>query len=135
MRKFLGLILFIVACACASQGFAATYDIKVMTPSVTAAIDGRKARFADLRSFKAQGLAGETRRGYVEAFGGGVVVRDIVNAENADRKAIYQAIVEQNGLDPEDGMAVVEAVFAGVQYDKALAGEKVQDKDGRWTLK
>ncbi len=110
------------------------YDIKVMTPQVKSALEARKARFAELKALKSQGVVGENNRGYVEALGGGGNVKDLVNAENANRKEVYQAIVEQNDLGA-GSLATVEGVFAGVQRDKAAAGEKVQDPSGRWVTK
>ena len=58
----------------------------------------------------------------------------MVKAENADRKVIYQAIIEQNELGA-GALAAVEGVFAGVQRDKATVGEKVQDAAGNWITK
>ena len=48
--------------------------------------------------------------------------------------APWLAIVEQNDLG-EGALATVEKVFAGVQRDKASAGEKIQDASGQWTAK
>ena len=111
-----------------------TYDIKEMTPQVKAALDSRKDRFNELKSLKASGAVGENNRGYVEALSGDASVEALVAAENKDRKMIYQTIVEQNGLPPS-ALATVEAVFAQVQRDKAAAGDKIQDENGRWITK
>jgi len=112
----------------------AQYDIKTMTAEVKAALEARKGRFSELKALKAKGLVGENNSGYVQALGGGDDVKALVNAENANRKAVYLAIVEQNQLG--DGvLATVEGVFASVQRDKALAGEKIQDPSGSWVTK
>lgn len=126
--------LLIFALVCAAAGFVSAeskYDIKEMTPAVKSALDGRKARFAQLKDLKAKGQIGETNRGYVQKLGGGKEVDAVVAAENKDRKAVYEAIVQQNSLGA-GALATVEAVFAGVQRDKAEPGEKVQDASGRW---
>lgn len=126
--------LIIFALVCAAAGFVpaqAKYDIKEMTPVVKSALDGRKARFAELKELKAKGLVGETNRGYVQQLGGGKEVDVLVAAENRDRKLVYEAIVEQNRLG-SGALATVEKVFAGVQRDKADPGDKVQDASGRW---
>ncbi len=135
MKKFLypvltGLLVIFLVGAVSAQD----YQIKVMTPGVQAAVAARKGRFGALKAFKASGHVGENNRGYVAALGGGADVRELVNAENNDRKAIYQAIVEQNELGAA-ALATVEGVFAGVQRDKALAGEKIQAAGGDWITK
>ncbi len=112
----------------------AQYDIKTMTPEVKAALEARKARFSELKALKAQGAVGENNRGYVEALGGAADVKALVKDENADRKEVYQAIVDQNELG-QAALVTVENVFAAVQRDKATAGEKIQEPSGDWTTK
>lgn len=132
MRKILVAICLILAIT--GVAFAQSYSIKTMTPEVKAALDGRKARFGELKALKAQGLVGENNRGYAEALGRGAEVKQLVNDENTDRREVYQAIVEQNDLGAA-ALATVEGVFAGVQRDKAVAGEKIQDPAGNWLVK
>ena len=129
--KKLFMVLVLICAAAATASAQATYDIKEMTPVVKSALDGRKARFADLKALKTQGVIGENNRGYVQALGGDKSAKALVAAENKDRKQVYEAIVEQNKLG-SGALATVEAVFAGVQRDKAEPGEKVQDASGRW---
>lgn len=130
MKKL--VMIFAVICAAAATAPAqAKYDIKEMTPAVKSALDGRKARFADLKALKTQGVVGENNRGYVQTLGGDKSAKALVAAENKDRKQVYEAIVEQNNLG-SGALATVEAVFARVQRDKAEPGEKVQDASGRW---
>jgi len=133
MKRFI-LFLCMVAMISGAAWAAGAYDLKEITPTVKAALEGRKARYAELKALKAQGAAGETNRGYVFALEAVPGVSDVVSAENADRKVIYQAIVDQNGL-AASGITTVEKVFAGVQRDKADAGEKYQDENGKWVTK
>lgn len=130
MKKLFTVCLLICAAA-ATAPAQAKYDIKEMTPAVKSALDGRKARFADLKALKTQGIVGENNRGYVQALGGGAEVKALVAAENKDRKLVYEAIVEQNKLGAA-ALSTVEGTFARVQRDKAEPGEKVQDASGRW---
>ena len=117
-----------------SPSFAeAQYKIKEMTPEVQAALDARKGRFDKLRELKAKGLIGENNRGYVEALGDDPEAKSLADAENKDRKFIYKTIGEQNNLT--DAMATIEKVFAQVQRDKAIPGDKIQQDDGQWTTK
>ena len=133
MKRLILSICILAAMAGAAMATGA-YDIKEMTPPVKAALEGRKSRYADLKEFKKQGIVGENNRGYVTAIGAAAGVSKLVEAENADRKAIYQAIIEQNELTG-NALATVEQVFAKVQRDKAEPGEKIQDEDGKWSAK
>ena len=132
--KRLILSICILAALTGAALAAGAYDLKEFTPPVKAAFHARKARYAELKSLKAQGAVGENNRGYVFALGAVPGVSDVVNAENADRKVIYQAIVEQNGLGSSE-LLTVEKAFAHVQRNKASPGEKVQDEDGTWVTK
>ncbi|MEI7850224.1 MAG: DUF1318 domain-containing protein [Kiritimatiellales bacterium] len=129
--KKLFMVCVLICAAAATAPAQATYDIKEMTPAVKSALDGRKARFAELKTLKTQGVVGENNRGYVQALVGDKSAKALVAAENKDRKQVYEAIVEQNKLG-SGALATVEAVFARVQRDKAEPGEKVQDASGGW---
>ena len=109
------------------------YNIQEMTPEVQAALDGRKARFEELRALKDKGIIGENNHGYAEALSDDKKAKDLVKAENKDRKFIYKTIEQQNNLT--DAMETIEKVFAQVQHDKAMAGEKIQDDNGQWVTK
>ena len=132
MKKIMMFVLLIVMVS--GMAFAQAYDIKEMTPAVKSALEGRKARFSELKALKAQGIAGETNRGYVEALGGDKTAAKLAEMENKDRRVIYEAIVVQNDLGVR-ALTTVEGVFAGVQREKASVGEKVQDASGNWMSK
>jgi uncharacterized protein YdbL (DUF1318 family) len=114
--------------------WAASYDIKEMTPEVKAALDSRRSRFDELKSLKSQGAIGENNQGYVEVLKSTGNAQSVADAENRDRKFIYTTIVAQNGL-PSSALSTVEEVFAQVQRDKASSGDKIQDSSGSWTTK
>ncbi len=130
------LIAFFLNVNFMSQSFvwAGSYDIKEMTPEVKAALDSRRERFEQLRGLKEKGIVGENNRGYVEVVSEDATAQALVEAENRDRKFIYQTIVAQNNLGA-DALPTVEKVFAQVQRDKAGAGEKIQDGSGEWITK
>ncbi len=113
---------------------AGDYDIREMTPEVQQALSGRQARFNQLQEMKAQGLIGEDNQGSVRSIQENAGTADVVNAENRDRKVIYQAIVDQNNLGPA-GMAQVKAVFADVQREKARTGDYILEPSGEWKRK
>ena len=122
--------------ALVSNVWAASYDIKEMTLEVKSALDSRRARNEQLRSFKAQGIIGENNKGYVQILGLSVssAADDLIAAENQDRKMIYNTIVTQNNL-PSESLSTVEQVFAQVQRDKAASGDRIQDVSGNWVTK
>jgi len=114
--------------------WAATYDLREITPTVQEALNNRKARFVELAQQKAAGTIGEDNQGHVALLGGGSEVAALVAAENADREVIYRAIVEQNGL-PREAVTTVRTVFGQTQRDRAGPGERVQLPSGEWTTK
>ncbi len=109
------------------------YDIKEMTPAVKTALENRRDRFDDLKAFKVQGIIGENNRGYVEALTSDSAAQRLVDAENKDRKVIYQTIEEQNNLS--GALETIEKVFAQVQREKSNPGDKIQTEDGQWVTK
>lgn len=126
-----GLTAFLILTA-STAAYAAAYDLKEMTPEVERAFSGRQSRYSQLQELKSQNKIGEGNRGYLKSFSS--EEPSILKAENADRKTIYKAIVDQNGLGAS-GMAQVEAVFAEVQRDKARPGDRVQLPSGEWSKK
>jgi len=124
--------LLLATLTCAPLAWAGSYDIKEMTPEIQQSLSGRQARYAQLKQLKASGAIGENNQGYVEALSG--EGNSVASAENADRRVIYSAIVQQNNLGG-NGLAQVQKVFAEVQRDKATAGESIQLASGEWTKK
>lgn len=114
-----------------SQG--AKYDIKTMTPEIKQALESRRDRFDQLRELKKKGVLGENNRGYIEVVVAAKDAEKIADQENSDRKLIYLAIVEQNHLG--GSLDVVEKVFAQVQRENAMKGEKIQNENGQWKAK
>ena len=111
----------------------AKYNIKEMTSEVEGALNSRRDRFEQLEALKAKGVVGENNQGYEEVLEKGQGAEELVDAENADRKVIYQTIAEQNDL--KDQVKLIEQAFAEVQREKAAVGEKIQDEDGKWIIK
>ncbi len=113
---------------------AAQYDLKQLTPTIQKALDGRKARYDELRKLKSQGAVGEDNQGFVKALAAEPTAQQVVQAENTDLQVIYQAIVEQHELGPQ-GLGAVKIAFAEVQREKAQAGDRIQLPSGEWTTK
>ncbi len=86
-----------------------------------------KARLPAIDALKAQGIVGENNRGFLE-FRGAPRQADILGAENADRKAVYEAIAAQTGITPE----LVGSRRAIQIREVAKPGEWLQDESGKW---
>ena len=132
-KKSLIFGLVILASGATFSFAQAKYSIKQMPPAVESALESRRNRFDQLAGFKAKGVIGENNQGYVEFLGGDNSAKALADAENNDRRIIYQTIAEQNDL--KDAIATIEKVFAQVQRDKAQSGEKIQAEDGQWVSK
>ena len=129
---FLGTI--VGAAAVSNVSAQGAYNIKTMTPQVERALENRRGRYNELNLLEARGAIGENNRGYLEVLdNSNSDAKAVANAENVDRKVIYETIAEQNGLSGE--MGTIEKVFAQVQRDKAQVGEMTQDDSGSWVKK
>ncbi|MFP4476631.1 MAG: YdbL family protein [Desulfatibacillaceae bacterium] len=85
-------------------------------------------RLPEIVELKAQGVVGENNEGFLEFIGDEKKKQDLVAAENADRKIVYQAIAKQQGVSVE----VVGKRRAMQIRNKAKPGEWLQDPSGKW---
>lgn len=131
-------LMIILAVLTAVAGFtpgaqAKDYNIKQMTAEVSMALENRRQRYDRLSELKTAGTIGENNKGYISVLKHDPQTAELVKEENKDRKVIYQTIASQNGL--ADALSVIEEVFARVQRDKAVKGERIQSPDGTWKSK
>ena len=84
----------------------------------------------ELHDAKAQGLVGETVNGYLGAVKSTPEVNALVGDINSKRKAEYQRIAQQNGID----LATVEAMAGKKAIDKTPPGQYV-NVTGSWLKK
>lgn len=86
----------------------------------------------DLDQAKAEGLVGETLEGYLGIVGdsASAEVEALVEEVNARRRAEYERIARQNGIEIEE----VEALAAKKAIDKTPPGGWVR-LNGRWQQK
>lgn len=113
--------------------YAALMALALVLCSGVAHADGLKdrmlARAPQINALKAQQAVGEDNKGYLQALKD--TGKDIVAAENADRKAVYAAIAQKQGVDP---VFVGERRAAQIR-ERAEAGEMLQAPDGSWYKK
>ena len=94
-----------------------------------------KARMAErlpvIMELKQKGIVGENNLGLLEFVGAAKDMADVVEAENKDRKVVYNAIAKKTGTTPE----IVGQRRAQQIADIAGSGEWVQDETGQWKQK
>jgi len=88
-------------------------------------------RLPTIRALKEKGLVGENNKGYLEFVGSTQENADVVEAENKDRKKVYEAIAKQQGTTVE-----LVGKHRAIQIaNKAQAGELLQDANSKWYKK
>lgn len=91
-----------------------------------------KQRLGDIRQLKDQGTIGETFKGYIEFVEEPLdSAAELVKAENADRRELYQLIADQESTTPEK----VAARNAKRNFEKAKPGDYLKHEDGQWRRK
>ena len=88
-------------------------------------------RLPVILELKTQGVVGENNHGYLEFRGGKRPHRDIVEAENRDRRKVYEIISRQQGVP----ITTVERLRARQIAERALPGHWLQDANGHWYRK
>lgn len=92
-----------------------------------------KQRYPHLQELKAAGVVGETAAGFIDFVNGKEVAaeKDFINAENDDRRKLYQLIADKEGTTADQ----VAKTNAKRRFDKAKAGEWLKGEDGAWKKK
>jgi uncharacterized protein YdbL (DUF1318 family) len=90
-----------------------------------------KERLPVIKVLKAEGVIGENNKGYLEFIGGKQAKKDVINAENSDRKQVYTGIAKQQGTSVD----LVGKRRAKQIENKAKPGQWIQDQSGKWYQK
>ena len=89
-------------------------------------------RLPTIVQMKSEGMIGENNKGYLEFVPGAAKKNEsLITAENSDRKSVYSAIASQQKTTPE----LVGERRAIQIAEKAVIGEWLQDKSGKWYKK
>lgn len=88
-------------------------------------------RLPEIQTLKAKGIVGENNQGLLETRKSNTAAKQIVKAENKDRKAVYQAIAQKTGTTAQ----VVGKRRAIQIAEKANSGEWLQNASGQWYQK
>jgi uncharacterized protein len=119
----------------------AQVDINITTPAIRAIRSTMEGRFPQLMPFYNGGNIGISNRGYLEIRNQGGLdigavgsLRGLVDADNADRRRLYQEIASANGLGA-DTIPQIERLFADSWQNQAHAGWWIQRGDGSWAMR
>ena len=93
--------------------------------------DRMKARAPELEALKAAQKAGENKDGYLTAFDAADAVKQLVSAENVDRRTAYERIAAKTGSSAE----VVGRLRAEQLRKLVDPGERYEQADGTWVVK
>lgn len=88
-------------------------------------------RLPAIVELKSKGIVGEDNSGYLQFVGGKREKEAVVQAENQDRKKVYSAIAEKEGVSINQ----VGQRRAKHIAEKSKKGEWLQDQDGKWHQK
>ena len=88
-------------------------------------------RLPAIADLKTKGIIGEDNRGYLGYVTGNRAMEDVIAAENADRKTVYEIFAKQQNT----GLDVVETVQGARKAEKANSGEFYQNREGQWIKK
>ncbi len=107
------------------------------TPKIQKVLNNRKARAHELQALKAKGLIGENNKGFITILKSSSIQtkeKILVEAENHDRKFIYNTVVAQNHLG-DKGLVKVEDDFAKTHSGRVKKGDFIQTPSGKWIQK
>jgi uncharacterized protein YdbL (DUF1318 family) len=121
ISKLVTVAFFVSASFIAFSSFGGAKEIKARMAK----------RLPVINQLKAKGIVGENNQGYLQFVGSKKEKADVVNAENADRKKVYEAIAKQQ----KTTAALVGKRRAAQIAQIAGKGEWIQSADGKWKKK
>lgn len=124
MRNYITTLSFIT--------IATLISLLLVSTSQAGSIKERMAaRIPAINSLMDQGVIGENNNGYLEYRSGARPQQDVVNGENKDRAAVYQAIAKKQGATA----TLVGQRRAKMIVQKGKKGRWYQKPDGSWFKK
>lgn len=93
--------------------------------------DRMMARLPVINDLKTKGVVGENNQGFLEFRTGDRAQAAVIDAENQDRRAVYEAIAARQNTTPE----FVGQARAAQIASREPAGTWIQDSSGTWSRK
>lgn len=90
-----------------------------------------KTRYPVITNMKDSGIVGENNKGYLEFRAAKLQNKDIVDAENSDRKTVYQAIAQKQNTTAD----LVGSRRAIAIAENGKTGHLFQRENGTWYVK
>lgn len=125
----------------AAEAHAQEADINISNPAIRALKDSIRNRSEGIKPFMDRGNVGITRDGLltVRSTEGlnlkeRAEVRQLVDAENQDREALYLEIAKANNI-ARDSVPKIKTIFARSWIEQARSGWWIQDAQGNWRKK
>lgn len=125
----------------ARAAMAQEVDINISSPAIRALRSSLEARHPKLVPYYESGAIGITKTGRLATRELGSLdlkqkaeLKKLLDADNADRDALYREIVKANDLD-EGNLKEVDRIFAESWREKARPGWWIQKDDGTWVQK
>jgi len=123
MRKtvLMAILTMLVATLAVNAAGASAEDIKARMIE----------RLPAIKALKDKGLVGENNLGYLEFIGSQKENQNLIDAENNDRRLVYEAIAKQQNTTIE-----LVGKHRAIQIaEKAQPGDWLQDATGKWYQK
>jgi len=131
----------IVSLAWMSEAQAQEADINVSNPAIRALKDSIKQRSGAIRPYMDRGNVGIAQDGMLAIRNSDGLdlkaraeIKQLVDAENRDREALYAEIAKANGI-PASNVPKIKSIFAKSWIDQAQSGWWIQDAGGNWRRK
>jgi uncharacterized protein YdbL (DUF1318 family) len=123
------------------SAYAQEADINVSNPAIRALKDSIRNRSAAIKPYMDKGNIGINKDGLLAVRSeDGLNLKDradskqLIDAENRDREALYAEIAKANGIANES-IPKIKAIFAKSWMDQARPGWWIQDASGTWKQK
>ncbi len=139
--RYFDLPATIVKLGFVGQAHAQDADINVSNPAIRALKDSIKQRSDAIKPYMDRGNIGIAQDGLLAIRGtDGMSLKEradakqLVDAENRDREALYAEIAKANNI-PKENIPKIKSIFAKSWMEQARSGWSIQDSQGNWRKK
>lgn len=124
-----------------NPAYAQEADINVSNPAIRAIKESIKNRSEAIKPFMDKGHIGIAQDGLLAIRSSDGLnlkeraeTKQLVEAENNDREALYGEIAKANGI-PKESVPKIKSIFAKSWIEQARPGWYIQDAQGAWRRK
>jgi uncharacterized protein YdbL (DUF1318 family) len=124
-----------------AEAHAQEADINVSNPAIRALKDSIKRRSEAIKPYMDRGNVGISQDGLLVirntdglSLKERAEVKQLIDAENRDREALYGEIAKANNISA-DNIPKIKSIFARSWIEQARAGWWIQDSQGNWKKK